>query len=512
MTAGPVSSCLRIACAAPTSGKRGSRARARGAFAVLAAITVGTVPARLEARPLTADEAQVLRAEIARLRSRVDELERRLEGALPEGPQVPEVPAAAGVPVPVASAAQPAFPATAAGTATAPSPSLPPAPDHRIEWAGAPRTETADRAFKVRGRIQADANHVSTPKGLADQGLGFSSELRRVRIGAEGQLGSGFGYRMEVDVADNDARLFDAVISYRNGGLMLLVGNHNPVQALDELTGGNHGSFMERAAFTDAFNFERRLGFSAHYRTGALLVQGGMFTDDVASLADQNDGPAGGDENNSFSIDGRVVYAPRLGNAGTLLHFGTSAHWRDLGRVAAAPTRYRQRPFVHSSNSRLISTAPLAVDREFSHGVELATVAGRLHAVVEGHWLHARLRNGSSPVLRGGYAEIGYFLTDDSRGYDNGAFTPTRPRAPLGKGGFGALQANLRYDHLDLDSGSIRGGRQNAYLASLIWSPVQFLRFNLNYGYLDYSGAVALPDGSTSYGVHVVGSRVELEF
>ncbi len=300
-------------------------------------------------------------------------------------------------------------------------------------------------------------------------------------------------------------------MTYRNGPLLLTLGNHNAFQSFDELIGDTGGSVMERAAFTDAFNFERRLGLSAQLQKGHLLAQAGVFTDDPTALANSSDGPSGGDENNSFSIDGRLVYAPRLGKA--QLHFAGSGHWRRLGRTGDAGTRYRQRPFAHSSNSRLIGTSALAVDQETSWGVEVAGVRGPWHAVAEAHWLHARRPAAPTARFWGGYAEVGYFLTrGDSRPYDRGIFGAAKPARPLGKGGIGAVQVNLRYDYLSLDSGAIRGGRQNAYIAGLIWTPIQYLRFNLNYARMAYHGATPLADGRRDYALDVIGSRFELDF
>ncbi|MFD2499629.1 porin [Rhizorhabdus histidinilytica] len=87
-----------------------------------------------------------------------------------------------------------------------------------------------------------------------------------------------------------------------------------------------------------------------------------------------------------------------------------------------------------------------------------------------------------------------------------------KPSSPFGKGGIGAIQLNLRYDYLDLNDGAIRGGTQNGWFAGIIWTPVEYLRFNLNYGYLAYTGAAIPAGGRTDYGMHVGGARVELDF
>jgi phosphate-selective porin OprO/OprP len=440
-------------------------------------------------------EAEQMRAEIRALRERLEVLETRLGT-----PPLTQTDAAVSTP-PVAAGSAPAGTAAPAQTTEATA----------IEWKGSPRFVQGDRQFKVKGRIQADANQIAAPGGLADRGLGFSSEMRRIRLGGEGSLGSGFAYKLEVELSDNNVDLVDTFMTYRGGDWQVMLGNHNAFQSLDELTGDTSGSVMERAAFTDAFNFERRLGISAQYARGPLLAQFGVFTDDIGALANDSDGPSGGDENNSYSLDGRIVLAPRIGK--TQLHFGGSAHWRRLDRLADEDTRYRQRPFVHSTNTRLIGTPAMNVAQETSYGLELAAISGRWHGAGEVHALRANRVGLSGVTFRGGYAELGYFLTKgDSRGYRNSIFTSKAPARPLGENGIGSIQVNLRYDYLDLDSRDIRGGKQNGYIAALIWSPIQYLRFNLNYALLAYDGAKALPSGDSSYNAQVIGTRFELDF
>jgi len=464
-----------------------NRLAATGSAAVLAL----AIAAPTQARPISAEEATLLREEVRALKATVERLERRLAESEPEG-AAPYVAAS-----PVASLPEAADAGNAAPL--------------KMEWKGSPRMVQGDRAFKVKGRIQADANYVSAPDGLDDPGLGFSSEFRRIRLGGEGKLGSGVGYKLELELSDNSVDLVDTFVTYESGPFLLTLGNQNPFQSLDELTGDTSGSFMERAAFTDAFNFERRLGISAQYRRGPVVAQIGAFTDDIGALANDSDGPAGGDENNSFSLDGRLVYAPQIGE--TQLHFGGSMHWRKLGRVSEDPLRYRQRPFVHSTNSRLIGTAPLMVRQESSKGLELGVIHGPFHAVAEGHWFRAERIDAPSARFWGGYAEVGYFLTEgDMRPYEHGIFGSANPKHPVGAGGIGAVQFNLRYDYLDLNDGAVYGGTQDAYLAALVWTPVQYLRFNVNYGYIEYTGATALVDGRTDYAVQVFGSRFELDF
>ncbi|WP_395393278.1 porin [Novosphingobium sp. BL-8A] len=450
-------------------------------------------------QPISAGEAALLRAQVAALKEQVERMEARL--------------ASAGM-APPAPASSPASgtttPAVAASTNAAPAPPSPP-PSTEIAWKGSPQFTSGERSFKVKGRIQADANYVGAPGGLDDRGLGFSTEMRRIRLGAEGGIGGGFGYKLELELSDNAVDLVDTYVSYRHGPWTVKLGNQNPFQSLDELTGDTTGSVMERAAFTDAFNFERRLGVSAQYMRGAWLAQVGLFSDDIGALANDADGVDGGDENDSHGIDARLVHAPKLGD--TQLHFGGSVHWRDLGRLAEGTMRYRQRPYVHSTNTRLIGTPAMHVAQEFNWGVEAAAIRGRWHAAAEYNRLTADRVGQPSVSFQGAYAELGLFLTPgDSRGYKEGIFRTEAPAHALGDGGIGSVLFTLRYDWLDLDDRDIRGGRQDGYIAALVWTPVDYLRFNLNYALLAYKGATPLASGRTDYKVNVVGTRFELDF
>lgn len=372
-----------------------------------------------------------------------------------------------------------------------------------VKWKGAPEVTGPDGwSFKPRGRIQFDAASVSNPNGLSDRGLGFSNEARRVRLGVEGTVPGGFGYRLEGDFASGGVELTDAFLTYKDKGLTVTVGQHNNFQSLEELTSSNDGSFIERAAFTDAFGFQRRVGLSAQYGTGALLLQAGIFTDNIDDLSN--------DENDSMGVDGRIVYAPKMGK--TQLHFAGSYHWTDLGDNITA-VRYRQRPLVHSTDTRFIDTGNItAASAEHNYGVEAAIISGPFHAAGEAHWMEVNRTGFDDPRFFGAMAEAGVYLTKDSRSYKDGYFRGIKVSNPVGKGGLGALQFNVRYDHLDISSRTIIGGTQDGYMASLIWNPVDYVRFLVNYGHLSYNDAVIIAGGTRDYSVNVIGMRAQVNF
>ena len=431
-----------------------------------------------------------MQAQISALSQRVDSLAGQLEAANTRADAAEQRTAAV--------LAQ----AEAAKTSAPPSATAKPATE--IAWDGAPRLTTKDGwSFKPRGRLQIDTAGVDAPAGIAGRtSLGISTELRRAYLGAEGTIPGGFGYRAEIDVANSGVEITDLYLTYKpDPKLTLTVGQHKAFWGLEELTSDLFTSFMERAAFNSAFGFERRVGLSAAWAGKTVLVQGGVFTDNAADLTL--------DTNNSYSLDGRVVVMPWL--AGGQLHLGGSLHLRDFND-AQATTRYRARPFAHTTDLRLVNTGNIAASGETSYGLEAAWSKGRFHASGESHWISPRRPGLGDPTFNGGYAEAGFLLTDDVTAYKGGAFDRIRPKHPLGKGGIGAVQANLRYDWLDLSDAGIVGGRQDIAAVSVLWIPSDYVRFILNYGHLWLSDA-AVPAGTArDYEADSLGVRAQIDF
>ena len=416
---------------------------------------------------LPADELAAMRAQLAAMNARIDQLEGELAATKAEAAEAGQVVVA---PAPAADSEPVSTLARSDG------------------W-----------SFKPRGRLMFDAGFTNAPDstGASD---GFGNEVRRARLGASGDMPGGFGYKFEVDFAGNDISVADAILSYENGPIEIAIGQHNNFQSLEELTSSLHTTFIERAAFTDAFGFERRLGASITYARGDVLAQAGVFTDNLEDTDSKNRG-----------ADARIVFMPKAGD--TQLHFGGSFHYNDLDDPAAQ-LRYRQRPLVHFTSQRFIDTRSMGADSETGYGLEAAAIAGRFHAAAEGYWQSVDMPGvADDPTFFGGYVEAGVFLTDDTRGYKGGKFDRTKPSSPIGEGGIGSVQFTLRYDHLDLNDAGIVGGRQAGYFAALVWKPTDYTALMLNYGRLQYKDAIlSTASGDTSYGVDAIGMRAQIDF
>lgn len=466
--------------------------KARNVSAMALVVALGwALPSTAQAQAATPADAAVrdelaqMRAQMQRMAERIDTLESQLNAANSKAEAATQAAASANTT------------ATAAKDAAAKQP--------RVAWKGAPEfSADGGWSFKPRGRLQVDAGAVNAPNGIdaGSQHLGFSAEARRFYLGFDGTIPGGFGYRVEADLANSSVVLTDVYMTYKaSKDLTLTLGQHKPFWGLEEMTSDLYTSMMERAAFSSAFGFERRLGVSATYATDTLLVQGGAFTDDLASL--------NLDDNKDWSVDGRVVFMPKIGDG--RLHLGVSAHYRDLNGSATA-VRYAARPFVHTTDVRLVDTGSFTALSERSFGGELAYVAGRFHATAEGHVLTTRRAGQPDPTFKGGYAEVGYLLTDDETAYKGGVYERIRPRHPLGKDGLGALQINARYDWLDLTDAGRLGGTQQTAALSLIWIPVDYVRFIANYGHIWLTDAAQTVRGDGDYSADAFGLRAQLDF
>jgi len=438
-------------------------------------------------------------------------------------------------------------------------------------WKGAPQLEDKENgfSFKPRGRIQYDAGYVENPgHAVATRNLGFNARARRIRLGVEGTIPGGFGYKAEADFANSSVGFGDVIITYAPKGqpYNFIIGNHETWNGLEQLSSSRFLSFMERAAFDDAFVNTRRLGVSAGLvnSAGDLRFNAGLFAAHSIDSSLDNDG---------WIAAARGVYSPQMG--GNQLHFGANYHHRDFqsnnGTNVASSTgqpstnqlaRYRARPFSQLTDQRFVDTGNFAAKGDDIFGLEFAGIFKSLHVAAEGQYLKARaydagdrfdagdpldffptpsviVPNGN-PSFWGGYAEAGYYLTGETRGYKAGTWDRTKVLKPFSNGGWGALQINGRMDYLDLADARLesavnnnfstgaftssvnrgRGGRQLGLLASLVWIPEDWMRIYLQYSRAAITGgpqagtvvAGTDPLDERDYSVDSLMTRMQIDF
>jgi phosphate-selective porin OprO and OprP len=423
-------------------------------------------------------------------------------------------------------------------------------------WKGAPLFEDKESgwSFKPRGRVQYDVGHVSNPDddpngGLLTRNLGFNTRARRIRLGVEGTVPGGIGYKAEMDFANGSVGFGDVILTYTptNSPFNIAIGNQETNNGLEQISSSRWSSFVERAAFDDAFVNTRRLGVNLGYvsKDNVFRVNAGLWAGHSIDATLDDD---------SWIGAARAVYAPLMGS--NQLHFGANFQHREFqsnnnqtassssGRASTNQVaRYRARPFSQLTDVRFVDTGNYAAKSDDIIGLEAAGIFKSLHIAAEGQYLKSRVGydpgdmiaagdldqfvfNSSSgcpttancnpiyvipdgnPSFWGGYIEAGYFLTGETRGYKNGAWDRTKVLKPFSKGGMGAFQVIGRVDYLDLDSGKLhfatnnnfltgdtstttnytRGGKQLGLQLGLTWIPEDYARVLLNYSHAEITG------------------------
>ena len=444
-------------------------------------------------------------------------------------------------------------------------------------WKGTPQLEDKEAgwSFKVRGRIQYDVGYVSNPDDVvATRNLGFNARARRLRFGGEGTIPGGFGYKCEMDFANSSVGFGDCLLSYspKNAPINIAIGNQETNNGLEQQSSSRFTSFIERAAFDDAFINTRRLGINLGYTNSAgdFRINGGLWTaHSIDSTLD----------NNGWIGAMRAVYSPLMD--GNQLHFGLNYQHREFQDNAnGAPAsgsgqpssgqlaRYRARPFTQLTDVRFVDTNTFAAKSDDIIGIEAAGIFKSLHIAAEGQYLKSNSYDAfdqivvndpedvldqfsgnqwvpdGNPSFWGGYIEAGYFLTGETRGYKNGTWDRTKVLKPFSKGGMGAFQIIGRLDYLDLDSRKLhegctnnfvtglscsgspnytKGGKQLGILAGLTWIPEDYMRVLLNYSHSFVSGGPFADDVSglsssnpdvadEDYGVDAVQMRFQIDF
>jgi phosphate-selective porin OprO/OprP len=439
-------------------------------------------------------------------------------------------------------------------------------------WKGAPQWDDKEAgfSFKPKGTIQYDAAYTGFPRGNELRGtiagglnyanLGWNSGGRRLIIGAEGTLPGGFRYNAEFNLAQSTVDYEDIWLAYdvKNSPLTIQAGNFYPFSSLETMTSSRFTSFMERASITQAFAYNRRLGIALlanDKKADRWTFQAGIFNEPI--------------NNTSFTRTGwqasvRGVFSPTLGAA--RLHIGANFQHRENTREALG-ANYQTRPLTQGTDQRFISTGNIASKGDDVAGLELGAIFKSLHFAAEAQkvWLRhtytpaeiAALNAQSdtndtalgtgyngNPSFWGGYAEVGYYLTGETRGYKGGRWDRTKVLHPFNDGGWGAIQLNARLDYVDLgdrvdDSSSsvaapfyVNGGKQIGYQGSIIWNPIDWVRFMAEYGRVDVTGGPRasvsvlgppavigmFPVGTTTpankrkYGVDTFAVRAQVDF
>jgi phosphate-selective porin OprO/OprP len=446
-----------------------------------------------------APSVQIMQAQIAKLQAELDALKAQMAEVAEQAKQTQETQAAQ-------KTEQSALAQKVEKASTRDAPG-----DIKVAWKGAPEISNADGSFKMkmRGKVMVDFGylHSANPAfGIHnDTNSQSSSEFRLLRLGIDGTIQNIFSYRVEADFAGNKTTVTDAYLQYTGSIPSVMIGQFKPYYSLDELTSDVFTPMMERPAYDGAFNFNRRVGVGAAANGSNWSASAGLFNVDAGTV---------GANENGYLISGRLTYAP-IAEKSRSIHLGAAAFYRKNSQTVSQ-MQYKGRPENHTSGVSFVDTGKFNSNSDTFLGLELATVYNSFSAQAEYGRLEAHRTglNVSNPAFWGGEVTLSYFLTGEHRNYkpDQGVFDRVHVTNPVKKGsGYGAFEILGRIDHLDLEDKGIMGGRQTAYMLGLNWYPIDYVKFALNYSYVDVTNG-RFVDASGKNKVNVLGGRAQIDF
>lgn len=353
----------------------------------------------------------------------------------------------------------------------------------RIEW---------DDWAKIRfgGLFQADWGWIERDSFVRPGG--WDGEVRRTRIDIEGEIAKYFVYRFEVDVSGRPARINDPDRYYQDIWIgvqgipwlgRLRVGNMKEPYSLQHLTDAGHRTFMEESmltAFTPGRNFGIQLDHHLFDERMTWAFGGFQEVDDDSSFFGRK-----GDWDLGLRLTGLPWYRDE---GRQLIHAGVSY-------IHAFGNGGRDRIYEAKPEANLADRLPWT---ELTHrgedivGADLAFVFGPVHFQLETSVIWQKRSGGAKTThTKSAYAQIGWFLTGESRPYDTerGVFTRVVPKNPVTfpfrDGGWGAWELAMRGSYLDSNSNTSadqpRAKPYGELGVALNWYLRKSVRFNTNY-------------------------------
>ena len=431
------------------------------------------------------------------------------------------------------------------------------------KWNHGIELQSADKKFKVHvgGRVQLDSSWYGLPQSVNNNiniPYGDGVDFRRARLRADGTMYETIDWAAEFDFV-NSARVRNQPVSATNPGFFdealsaptdlwiqfrelprfgaVRIGNQKEAIGFEHLTSSRFLPFMERSFNQDTFYGGNFNGFAPGIQVTKTygcdevgVIQYGIFKP-VNNVFSFNTGDG------DYSLVSRFTRLLNYEEEGQrLTHVGLS--FRNATGVSQAGVPGR----IQGFRTRDALRAGLSTDWPVPAGIslfgdEVRWLNGEF-VMVRGQWTlqseylfsfynDARTTFAGPDVgtvtYHGGYIQVLRYLTCDYDHYNKktGVFervVPTNNFVRCGTtsdgscGGWGAWQAGLRYNYLDLNDEGLNGGQLHNLTWGLNWYLNPNLKFQWNY-ITTYRNVDDVPAFSAGSGVvHGVGMRVAFDF
>ncbi|KPJ86401.1 MAG: hypothetical protein AMS18_15650 [Gemmatimonas sp. SG8_17] len=359
----------------------------------------------------------------------------------------------------------------------------------------------------LTGALVLDRLHWTTQDEDSKTQVGDLSEtnggqIRALRFGAVGTLNFARPWTYTVFLvthafdqgynsqAQNTLRFFDYRLDIPlSAALTLSVGKQKEPISHERLVTLTSMSMQERAAVSDALLTSRNHGvvLSGALPSARMTWAIGAFNDWIDSDASFS--------NASTEFTGRVTWVPAMSqDRSNLLHVGLGLRTSN----AKEPIRVRARPEFNRAPT-FVDTDQFAADRVTTFNPEVYWRYGPYFVGFEYVGSAHAAPASSDPYLHGYHLTASWALTGEMRSYRDRTGTLDGPRVarPINQGGWGTVEAAVRYSRIDLTNGAIAGGEMDVYSLGLDWWLTQSVQFGGNYRLvvLDKSDARGVSSG-----------------
>ena len=293
--------------------------------------------------------------------------------------------------------------------------------DLKVAWKGAPQFSSADGkkwSFKVRGRVEAEYEHVNQDTAVTTYPDVSATQLRRARLGVEGVAWYDVKYILEVDFANDVVAVKDAYLQYQgvkigDTPLYFRAGNFRTPNSFELLTSELFVDTVERAAFVNSWQLDRQIGFQISYWTDHWGLAAGIFGDRFNAANNPQPLFPGftGDEDVTFAARGTVAPINRQVNGvNQVLHFGASVRTREIGNDQPL-IQYTQRGADFNLANNVINTGRIGKEDTF-WGLETAALWGPFS--LQGEYAHLDVDLPTSTLIPGNPPGAGQLNTVDN--------------------------------------------------------------------------------------------------
>ena len=374
--------------------------------------------------------------------------------------------------------------------------------------------------------------------GKGDTDFSGGGKMRRATFGIASVIEQDWIVFMSYNLADGgeqvDSGLRAAAMVYRGiRPWWLMVGQFGNSVGLESSTFNSFLGMAERPMMSNAFAYAPSAPVVA-----LIASHRGKFSYSRFGVFGKNSG-VDSDFDEGWGLHGRFLFQPhkerRLSS-----QVGVSGYWRKpeeevvggdhmrscQDRSIGSGFRFKAAGISAIDGTSLVNTGKFCDVEDYTYVVAEGAIS-RGPVSLQSEWGLARVNTKSDGhyEFSGGYVDVGYFLTGESRNYNPyfGQFWRLKPKNDLGQGGLGAFELRARWQTIDLNDrlavvdGSvtgITGGEASGFTVGLNWYFNAFTRAIFNAGRMnvEYPVAVGGSLGTREASVDEYVARVEIFF